>query len=241
MRKRRSRKSRKNSFWGHPRLHSKAARKGWGRRKSRRTRRNAGGMSIVKQTTKSVREGFAPSTIKKATAILLGNISTTWYVDQIASRVPMIRSNPLFEIGSLLLLASGNALVAKRIWPKHANDILVGGILAGVTRAVKTVLPGRFPTCGLGEDSMDGMGDYSYVQGMGNLGSGGFIGPFVASRAFTMQGIDGYASPHAPTIGTHGLGDEAVYQQVQGNQGRNLVTLDGLANMAVMQEIESMS
>lgn len=206
-------------------------------------------MSLVKQGTRSLTAGFNGSVLKKATAILLGNISTTFYLDQIASRVPMVRSNPIFEIGSLLLLSGGNALVAKKIWPKHASDILVGGILAAVTRGVKTVLPGRFSTCGLGED-MEGLGMYEYVHGLGNF----VIGPHSTQTAFSMSGYGGPMTPkigthglgwapgpNMPEIGTHGLGDEAVYQQVQGNQGHNLVTLDGLANLAVMQEIESMS
>ncbi len=219
----RKRRSRKNAFWGFPRLHSKAARKGWARkrsRRSRRTRHNAGAMSLVHNTTRSLKAGFAPNTLKRATAILLGNISTTFYVDQIGSRVPMIRSNPVFEIGSLLLLAGANAMVAKRIWPKHASDILIGGILAGVTRAVKTVLPGRFSTCGLGED----------MEGMGGM-DGWFADPRQIQHAFPLAG---YASPAAPTIGTHGLGDEAMYHQVQPT---NVIQLDGLANEEVGREI----
>lgn len=235
---RRKRRSRKNAWFGKPRLHSKAARKGHRRsRGSRRTRRNAGAMSIVNNTTRSLRAGFDPKIIKTASAILLGNISTTWYVDQIASRVHMLRTNPVLEVGSLLLLGGANALFVGKVLkqPKYAKDILIGGILAGVTRAVKMVLPGHFATCGLGEgegfmglgEEMDGLG--SYYASPGNLvvtPNGHFQGQLNQPGRYPhahMRGFGAYASPSAvgiaglgwapgpsmPTIGTHGMDDYA--------------------------------
>lgn len=202
---RRKRRSRKNAWPKHPRLHAKAARKGHRRSRlsRRRTRRNAGAMSIVKNTTRSLRAGFNPSVIKRAGAILLGNISTTWYVDQIGSRIHMIRTNPVLEVGSLLLLAGAQGVFVDKVLKqrKYASDILIGGILAGVTRAVKTVLPNQFATCGLSDD-LDGLGSY-YASPMdmvigtqmghphGTLNQPGRFGPHM-----TMRGI-GYGGPDA--------------------------------------------
>lgn len=226
MRKRR--RSRRNSWPGAPRLHAKAARKGHRRsRRTRRTRRNAGSMSMVRNTTRSLRAGFDPKILKRASAILLGNISTTWYVDQIASRVPMLRSSPVFDIGALLLLGGAQGVFVSHILkqPKYATDIMIGGILAGVTRAVKMVLPNQFSTCGLGED-MEGLGDYIY-PGVGVVTLNG-------QWVQRLNGLGAFARPGAPLIGTHGLGDEAMYHQVQPT---NVIQLDGMADAEMQREI----
>lgn len=186
-------------------------------------------MSLVRQTTRSMQAGFHTNTLKHAGTILAGNVGATFFQDRLAGVVPMIRSNPLFEVGSLLALAGLQAFVVKKFIPKilNANDILIGGILAGVTRGVKAIIPGHFTTCGLGED-MEGLGDD--LEGLGAW----FATPRSIGSAFALRG---YASPQAPTIGTHGLGDEAVFNQIQGNMGHNLVTLDGMANDEVGREI----
>ncbi len=259
MRKRR--RSRKNAWPGKPRLHSKAARKGW-RRSRRRTRRNAGTMSMVKHTTRSLRAGFDPAILKRASAILLGNISTTWYVDQIASRVPMIRSNPIFDIGALLLLGGAQGVFVSKVLkqPKYATDIMIGGILAGVTRAAKTVLPKQFSTCGLGEDldgladDLDGLGDYTISPNDMIVNTNGmYEGTLNHQGRFPhgpMHGMDAYPSPDTRMIHMHGLSDHAVLHA--SHSGRPLITeqghfikngmiprhnpMAGLADMALAEE-----
>lgn len=239
----RKRRSRKNAFWGRPRLHSKAARKGWGRRRARRGRRNAGAMSLVKNTTRSLGAGFNTKVLKRAGTILGGNVLTTWSEGMIASRVPFLRSHPIAEVLSLFIL-SGMASIAAAKTParKYLNpsDILIGGMLAGITRGAKLLFPGSFSTCGLGED-MDGMG-------------GLFIGPQNTNYAFPL--LNGYAGPHAlaqgvrdgiagmgwapgpgnPTIGTSGMND---YAQLYQTQAPTVITaLDGMAaNAEVSHEI----
>ncbi len=183
---------------------------------------------MVRNTTRPLRAGFDPKILKRATAILLGNISTTWYVDQIASRVPMLRSNPIFDIGTLLLLGGAQGVFVSKVLkqPKYAADVMIGGILAGVTRAVKMVLPNQFSTCGLGED-MEGLG--AYYASPGNVvvtPNGQYVN--------RLNGLSAYPGPALPLIGTHGLGDEAMYHQVQPT---NVITLDGMADAEMQREI----
>ncbi len=177
-------------------------------------------MSLVRNTTRSLKAGFAPTTLKKAGTILAGNVGASFFADKLAQHVPMVRSNAFFEIGTLLLLASAQGMVVKKFIPKilNANDIFIGGLIAGATRALKLVLPSTFMGCGLGED-FEGMGSY-------------YADPRQIMHAFPLHGIGAYPGPQAPMIGTHGLGDEAVYPQVQ-----HAITLDGMANDAVGQEI----
>ncbi len=243
---RRKRRSRKNAWFGKPRLHRKAARRGWSKRRSsrRRTRRNAGSTSLVRNTTRSLKAGFAPTTLKKAGTILAGNMGASFFTDKLAMHFPIVRSNPVIEIATLLLLASGQGMFVKRFIPKvlNANDIFIGGLIAGATRALKMVLPKTFQTCGLGEDldglgyEMDGMGDYSYVQGMGDytVSPGNPVINTQGGWVNRLNGMDAYPGPQAPTIGTHGLDDSAVIPQVQ-----RAITLDGMADMAVADEISN--
>ncbi len=211
----RRRRSRRNIWWGAPRRHSKAARKGWGRRRSRRTRRNAG--SLVRTATRSLGAGFKVKAWEQATAILAGNVGATFFTDKATQALPVLR-NPFLQIGTLLLTAGGQMLAVKKLAPKYAANVLVGGILAGVTRAAKMVLPGRFITCGLGED-FEGLDDW-------------FMNPRLAQSAFPLHGMDGYASPQARMIGTSGMGDEATLMQAQ-----HAITLDGFADMALAEEL----
>lgn len=146
--------------------------------------------------------------------------------------MPMMRSNPFIEIASLLGIAGLQGMIVHKFIPKilNANDVLIGGILAGVTKTARMVLPSSFSSCGLGED-MEGMGAYYATpeQIMGAITPNGMHAGFPG-----MRGFGAYPSPAAPLIGTHGLGDEAMYQQVQ---PANVVTLDGMADAEIQREI----
>lgn len=231
-------RSRRNAWFGKPRLHAKAARKGHRSRSRRRTRRNAGTHSgrddsrgdIIKQTTRSLKAGFNGKVVRRAANILAGNVGATFFNDRLAGFFPMVRSNPIFEIGSLLAIAGLQGMVVHKFIPKilNANDILIGGILAGVTKAARTVLPGQFSSCGLGED-MEGLGNSFYAT------PEQVLYPITPNGMRTsIAGFGAYQSPAAPLIGTNGLGDEAMYQQVQ---PANIVTLDGMADAEIQREI----
>lgn len=209
-------------------------------------------MSIVRQTTRSLRAGFATKTLERAGTILAGNMGATFFTEKLASIAPMIRSNTFFEIASLLGVASVQAFVVKKFIPKmlNASDILIGGILAGVTRGVKAVLPGSFTTCGLGED-FEGMGDSYYPTpwqvNHAILTSNGYpagmgYAPGPDTKMLQMSGMGAFANPNQPFIGTHGLSDHATANPsgqvlVHGAQPRLIQQLDGLANDEVGREI----
>ena len=131
------------------------------------------------------------------------------------------------QVGTLLLLAGAQTIAVKKLAPRYASDVLIGGILAGVTRFAKIVLPGRFTTCGLGED-LEGLSDDMY--GMGDW----MASPGNIRNAFALRGMDAYPSPQAPVIGTAGMDDYALRWQAQ---PQNIVQLDGLADSEVQREI----
>ena len=227
-RSRRHRRARRNSWRGHSRLHRKAARKGWrgarGRRSRRRTRRNAG--SLVHSTRRAATRALSLGVLRRGTTILAGNVGTTFFTEKANRFLPsMLTSNPIGQVATLAAVAMAqSALVSKVVLLRKAlnpNDILIGGMLAAVTRAARLILPGTFATCGLGED-LDGLGDW-----MATAGPGGNI-----ANAFSLRG---YASPQALMIGTHGIGD---YAQIYQTQPPVVITaLDGMADYEVQREI----
>ncbi len=214
------RRKRKNAWPGSPRLHARAARKGWRRKGSRRTRRNAG--SFVSTGTRSIGAAFNAKVAKEAGVILYGNISTTFASDYLQGMFPVLRSNAALDVLSVLGVASLNGYVTGkfRMTSKYAQNVLTGGLLAGVTRLLRKVLPGKFSTCGLGED-LEGFGDWTPSPAQ-------FARPIMA-------GLGWAPGPGTPQIGTHGMGDSAVWNQTfpgnyQHQAGSPLVTLDGMGD-----------
>lgn len=231
-RRSRRRRSRRNYWKGQPRLHRRAARKGWrGSRSRRRTRRNAG--SIVSKTFSATKSGFRLNVLRRGTTILAGNVGTTFFTEKLGGMVPALTSHPVGQIAALTAVAlAQSALVGKVGFLRRMlspSDILIGGMLAAVTRTAKTLLPGTFSTCGLGED-LDGLGSW-------------YANPYNIGSAFRlMNGMDAYASPvgvrAGEALGIHGLND---YAQLYQTQPPTVITaLDGLAaNQALGEEIAS--
>ena len=227
-RRSRRRRSRRNYWKGQPRLHRRAARKGWrGSRSRRRTRRNAG--SLAQRTFRAGTAGFKLNVLRRGTTILAGNVGTTFFAEKFGHMVPSLTSHPVGQVAALAAVAlAQSALVGKVGFLRKMlspSDILIGGMLAAVTRTAKLVLPGTFSTCGLGED-LDGLGSW-------------YANPYNIGSAFRlMNGMGAYASPGAPEIGTHGIAD---YAQLYQTQAPTVITaLDGLAaNQALGEEIAS--
>lgn len=219
----RRRHRRFNAWFGAPLLHKRAARRGWGRRKARRSRRNAGSLSLG-GISRAATAGYRVNVLKKAGTILVGNIGTTWIAGQIQNFLPILRNNRILDTLTVLSTAGLASFVTRRIRPigkvLHPDSVFIGGILAGVTRGLKNFAPGILPSSCLGED-MDGLGDW-------------FINPGLVNSAFPLHGL-GYApGPGTPIVGTHGIGDHAMHWQTQPG---SVVQLDGLD--AVGEEIAS--
>lgn len=202
-------------------------------------------MSLVRQTTRSLKQGFSTNTLKTAGTILAGNMGATFFAEKAASFFPMLRSHVAIEVAALLGIASAQAVFVKKFIPRmlNANSILVGGILAGVTRGIKAIAPNSFTTCGLGED-MDGLGDFVNPFNIAHSINphGQYVGIPHPNQFVYGNGFGAFARPDQPMIGTHGIGDHATglpagQVLAHGMQPRLIHALDGLANLAVQEEI----
>lgn len=197
---------------------------------------------MIRTTTRSLGAGFNTKVIKQASTILGGNILTTWSEGMIASRLPFLRSSKIAEVLSLFVLSGAAGVFSKKFLSKFVNpsDVLIGGILAGITRGAKYLLPGTFATCGLGDDEgfmglgedMDGLGAF-YHPGMQVITPNGM---FVNH----LNGMGSYAHKGQPLItlnGGYGMGDSAVVPQTRAPLLIN-TALDGMGAMqAVGEEI----
>lgn len=232
----RSRRRRFNAWFGAPILHRKAARRGWGRRRSkgRRTRRNAGMSGMFGKTTSAATSGFKMPVLKQAGVILGGNILTTWSAEKIMGALPTLKNNKILNVVTVLVTAGLAHVAARRFLPKYAPGVLIGGVLAGVTRGVREFAPSVLPSSCLGDDmeglgwdleglgeDMDGLGDWT-------------IGPKNAYSAFP---LGSYAHMGQPLVGTAGFGDYANMGQSGQKHYSHLVKLDGMD--AVGEEIAS--
>lgn len=223
------RRSRRNAWFGFPLLHKRTAVKGHRRsRKSRRTRRNAG--SVVTSARRAVTSGFKMSVLKKAGTVLAGTLGASFIGGHIQNMFPFLKRNKVLDVLTVLGVASIDAAIVKKIKPAYASDILVGGLVAGLLRGAKAVLPNQFNACGLGEDleglrdDMEGLGAYYATPGqvMHPIGTSG-------------MGQLGWApGPRTPVVGTSGMNDYALHAQVQPG---NVVQLDGMDD--VISEVSS--
>lgn len=216
MRKRSRRRSRRNAFFGHPLLHRWAAKRGHrrSRRSRRRTRRNAGA-SALRGTTSAIRSGFNPHVWARAATIIGGNVSTTWSTGQLLNFIPG-NEGDWVKIAALLAMAGVNGFIASKVGPlrKYANDIFIGGVLAGANKLAQKLLPGAFATCGLSED-LDGLA--SFVPG-----------PSSPIYPFGTNGLGWAPGPGTPIVGMNDYGQPSQVHPT---------LLDGLANAEVEREI----
>lgn len=240
---RKKRHSRRNSWFGNAVGHRKAALRGWGVRKykkSRKIRSNAGGGTIaasvesIKEPVKATLQGFKIDTLKSVGMVVVGNIVTNMAAKQVQKLHPSLGGNKILNIGSTLLTAGAAGVVAKRFAPKYANDVLVGGLLAGLSSTLKSIWPQHFGSLA---DDLEGIGD----DGLGNTW---MIGPgeaaaaipmnvldtnapvsYVQQRSPYMRGMESYMHPSQPVVSLSGggMGDEATVPQVE-----NAVRLDGM-------------
>ncbi len=231
-RKRSRRRSRKNSWFGQKRRHSKAAKLGMRRRRSgRRTRRNAGAHSLsFGSVSRSATSALKVNVLKDAGVILGGNILTTWSAEKIMGAIPALRSNKFANVATVLMTAGLAGVFTRRFAPKYANSVLIGGALAGVTRGIRTLAPNLLPSSCLGDD-MDGLSED--LDGLADW----MASPGNIARAFPLHGIGSYAHIGQPVVGTGYMGDYANMGQSGQQQFAKMVQLDGMD--AVGEEIAS--
>ncbi len=223
------RRSRRNSFKGHPLLHRWAALKGHRRsRKGRRTRRNAGSIAAsIKSLPRSAGAAFNMKSLKDGTALVGGSIATSALANQLVHWFPMLGSHKALSIVTKLVSAG---IIGKAVAPnvpvanKYSHLIQTGGVLAGVIEALRAVVPSHyFPSTGLGED-MDGLGWGDHLQGLSDW----FVGPMLTSWALPNTDGGFNRDPYSHLRMGHGLprGHMGNFLHV----GTPEVTLGGLAD-----------
>jgi hypothetical protein len=216
----RKRRFRDNIWFGHRKGHRKAALKGWrkrGHKRSRGRKCRSNPASITAAPMKAVTSAFSKDLLVRGGVIVAGNLATTLAADALISRVDMLK-NKWVNVVTVLVTAGVAGTLAKKYLPKYGDDILLGGMLAGLTRGLKTAFPNQFGNLS-GDDDLDGLDD--------------FVNPNQVMRPI---GMNDYADPRqlmAP-IGVSGFGDSATVPQAT-----RAMQLDGLADMAVAEEIEA--
>lgn len=223
------RRSRRNSFKGHPLLHRWAALKGHRRsRKSRRTRRNAGSIAAsIKSLPRAASTAFHKKPIMDATAIVGGSAATAALAAQLTHHFPQLASHKALSVITKLVSAG---VIGKLVAPRvpyvrgYSNAVFTGGVLAGVIEALRAVVPSHyFPSTGLGED-MDGLSWGDHLQGLSDW----FVGPYLASYALPNTDGGFNRDPYSHMRMGHGLprGHMGSFLHV----GQPEVTLNGLAD-----------
>lgn len=210
----RRRKSR-NSWFGEPKRHAKAARLGWSHRKGRgrKKSRNAGAMGVLSSIPSAAKSGFKTDALKRAGWIIGGNLVTTWTASKLMDAVSILKSSTFARVGTTLAVAGGVAAASKLAISGHSSDILTGGILSGLTRGLRELFPSVF---GGMSDDLDGMGDY--------------VDP--RQIAMARNGIGDYVDPRQIATARNGINDYADFRQIQAP-----VKLDGLQDSMVAEEI----
>lgn len=223
------RRSRKNAFHGHPRLHRWAALLGHRRgRKSRRTRRNAGSIAAsVKSIPSAATKAFSKKALMDSGALLAGSATTTFVSEHLTTHFPVLSSHKLLSVITRLAMAG---VVGKLVAPKvpyikgYASYVFAGGVLSGVIEGLRMVIPEHyFPKTGLGEDlgeDMEGMGWGDTLRGMSDW----FVGPYNAS----------WALPN-----TDGGYDRDPYTNQRMGQGLHLQHQGMMAHPAMQQHMGS--
>ena len=190
------RKFRDNIWFGNSKGHAKAARKGWkhrGHKRSKRCRDNPGAVSI-KSPVKALTSAFNIDLAKRAGFVIGGNLLTTFVADKIIGSVDMLKSNKAANVLVVLGMAGVAGAAAHRFMPSRGSDVLLGGMLAGLTRTLKMVWPSQFGSLGDDlEQDMEGLYDYvdprQIMAPMGTRGFGDYGTVPQATGAMRLDGI----------------------------------------------------
>ena len=158
-RKRSKRRFRDNIWKDNAAGHRKAARKGWSHRRGRRHWSNPGGEAVsIKQPMKALTSAYNLNLAKRGAFVVGGNLLTTLVTDFIAGKVAIIKDNKMANVATTLVVAGLAGAGAKRFMPARADDVLLGGMLAGLTRTLKMVWPSQFGN--LSDDLEQDLDDY---------------------------------------------------------------------------------
>lgn len=194
--------------------------------KSRRNRKHRNNPALsIKSPVKAMTAAFDMDLAKRALFIAGANIVTQYVSNTVGGYIPKTGQNAIDTKVVPVVTALGAAgvagMVAGRFMPSRKNDVMLGGMLVGLTRALAAVFPGTFKDIRMGEDDLSGFGDY--------------VDPRQIAAPI---GINDYVDPRqiAAPVSMRGMGDEATVPQAAAAVG-----LDGFAEQAVAEEIAMQS
>ncbi len=183
-----------------------------------------GRFNPVASLSRAVGKVFDKKDAKKAAGIIGGVIGTTFLTDIALSPdfMSTVRNNKFLNVLSMLGMSAVAGYLARqtKYTKAHANDIAIGGVVAGITRALKYVAKGSSWGKYLGEgDGMDGFDNYAHLD----------------TPLVNLHGFGNYASPQSNLISMHGMGDDLNMR----NAGFALSHphLVGMGDSAVMGQI----
>lgn len=141
-----------------------------------------------------LKSGFNISTLKTGIAVLAGNIITKLVAKQVTSRISAL-SNPFATAATTLLMSGVVASLTRKVMPHRANEVLLGGMLAGVAQGLTAAVPQYFPSSGLNDVPTDNgltfnLNDYRDPYGRLN----DYGGVYQASHP-QLAGMQDYADP----------------------------------------------
>lgn len=106
-------------------------------RRSNRRRRSGGGLRLGSFNLKSV---FNKDNLTRAGGIVLSSFVTSYVLRNFGQHLPAI-SNPWARIGYAIAIPVAGAYAARRISPRLAEGLLLGGLVTAVNAAIMYVAP----------------------------------------------------------------------------------------------------
>lgn len=193
---------------------------------NKRRRHNAGAMSLTQHPVKAALAGFNLGELKSAGVAIGGAFGTSWLAGKVASMIGV--QNKLLSTGLTLLTAGGLAVGARKLnlSKKTADDILLGGMIAGVTEGLSGIFPQYIKPIGMhGAENelginwnLEGMNDEATVSQIRHtIGTGSWATPSPGHQETTAmhglgwhpgqlyRGTSDYAGPRTPEFTLQGV------------------------------------
>lgn len=164
------------------------------RRRGSRRRRSNPGMSAIGSPVAAIKSGFNVSTLKRAATITSGAIGNGYLSNFIKNYIPGGYGQNQY-VGYAVGLGSAGLLgmIARKVKPDLAADVMMGGVLGVVAMAVKDFMPtvqmlGRYLGDSLTSGQLrsvrplQGMDDYLTAGAVGRARS---MGDYLTSEDFS--------------------------------------------------------
>lgn len=176
-------------------------------RRKRRHRRNPAG-AFLGRPVEMVKAGFKTDAMKEAMGVIAGNIGTTFFANLATSKVGFL-NNKVGKIVMPLVLAGAVSKLASKAMPSQARHVLIGGILAGLTKGLQALFPSYFGA--LADDLDDGL-----------FGLDDWARPNQIAAAYPMNGFGDFATAR----------QVSAAQAIDGMDEADMVVANEMASLA---------